>query len=136
MTRLVAAAALLGTLVSCDSNGGAATVPAECGLPTPDPGVKAELVPDGFLLADAEVTKARETSERLTIAINNPHSVDESFLEYKRIMRNSDYAIVGEDNEGFEAEIYLKKGSELGAVQIRSSRCPDATVVFLNFVRT
>ena len=111
-------------------------MPAECGLPTPDPEVDAKLVPAEFLLADAVVTNAEKTKERLTIALNNPHSVEESFVEYKKIMRNSDYSIVGEDNEGFEAEIYLKKGSELGAIQIRSSRCPDATVVFLNFVQT
>ncbi|HYI44195.1 MAG TPA: hypothetical protein VE174_01865 [Actinomycetota bacterium] len=127
---------LLGSLASCDSNGGAAQVPAECGLPTPDRDVDVQLVPAEFLLADAEVTKAQKTKERLTIALNNPHSVEESFVDYKRIMQGSDYAIVGEDNEGFEAEIYLKKGKELGAIQIRSSRCPDATVVFLNFVRT
>jgi hypothetical protein len=121
--------------VSCDS-GGASAVPAECGLPTPDPDVQADLAPAGFLLSGSEVTKARETKRRLTVAVNNPHSVADSFLQYKKIMRNGDYAIVGEDNEGFEAEIYLKKGSELGAIQIRASRCPDATVVFLNFVRT
>lgn len=127
---------MLGSLASCDSDDGTTAIPEECGLPTPDRNVDAGLVPSGFLLANAEVTKARKTKERLTIAVNNPHSVAESFVQYKRIMRNSDYAIVGEDNEGFEAEVYLKKGSELGAIQIRSSRCPDATVVFLNFVQT
>ena len=127
---------MVGSLSSCDSKGGATTIPAECGLPTPDRDVDVELVPEGFLLSDAVVTKALETKERLTLALNNPHSVAESFVEYKRIVRNGEYAIVGEDNEGFEAEIYLKKGKELGAIQIRSSRCPDATVVFLNFVQT
>jgi hypothetical protein len=126
---------MLAALASCDSNS-APAVPAECGLPTPDADVDTTVVPSEFLLADAEVTKARETRRRLTVAVNNPHSVADSFLQYKKIMRTSEYAIVGEDNEGFEAEIYLKKGDELGAVQIRSSRCPEATVVFLNFVRT
>ena len=111
-------------------------MPAKCGLPTPGPNVRAELVPSGFMLDGAVVFKAQKTKKRLTVAINNPHSVNESYLEYKKIVRQSDYTLVGEDNEGFEAELYLKKGSELGAIQIRVSRCPEATVVFLNFVRT
>ena len=124
-------------MVACDTEESSGSdVPAKCGLPTPGPNVKAELVPSEFMMDGGVVFKAQKTKDRLTAAINNPHSVNESYLEYKKIVRQTDYALVGEDNEGFEAEIYLKKGDELGAIQIRVSRCPEATVVFLNFVRT
>lgn len=111
-------------------------IPKKCALPTPDPGVRASLVPPGFLLEDMEVAKAHKTKERLSIALNNPRSVNESFALLKASAREAGFKIVGEDNEGFEAEIYLKDGNRLGAIQIRGSRCPEATVVFLNIVRT
>lgn len=93
-------------------------------------------MPEGFLLEDAQVTKVERTKERLTAAINNPHSVNESFTLYKEEVTDLGYDLVGQDNEGFEAELYLRKGKELGAVQIRSSRCDDATIVFVNLVQT
>ncbi len=137
--KRVAAALLIAVAVAaCDDDGGPprAGIPRSCGLPTVDPGVKADLVPEGFLLEDAEVTKVERTKERLTAAINNPHSVNESFTLYKEEVEDLGYDLVGQDNEGFEAELYLRKGKELGAVQIRSSRCEDATIVFVNLVQT
>lgn len=134
---VVAAAILLIVPSACDtSESSGSDVPAKCGLPTPRPGVRADLVPEEFMMDGAVVFKAQKTKDRLTAALNNPHSVNESYIEYKKIVRQSDFALVGEDNEGFEAELYMKKGNELGAVQIRVSQCPEATVVFLNFVRT
>ena len=96
----------------------------------------ASLVPDHFLLEGAEVTKAQSTKKRLTAAINNPHGVTESFNLYKGRAKTAGYQIVGLDNEGFEAEIYLRKGTQLGAIQIRTSRCPEATVTFVNLLET
>ena len=130
------AIALLLTFGACEDSSSTDAIPEECGLPTPDADVDAALVPDHFLLEGAEVTKAQRTKERLTVAINNPHGVTESFDQYKGRMKTAGYQLVGLDNEGFEAEIYLRKGKQLGAIQIRTSRCPEATVTFVNLLET
>ena len=125
-------------LAGCDGDRPRAdtAISKKCALPTPEPGVRAALVPPEFLLDGMEVVKAEKTKDRLSLALNNPRTVGESFTVLKAAARDAGFKLVGEDNEGFEAEIYLKKGDRLGAIQIRGSRCPEATVVFFNIVRT
>lgn len=140
MIRTVAALLVAVTLIGCADDdpvaSGLEALPSSCALLTVRPNVDAELVSDEFLLEGAEVTQARKTPKRLVAAINNPHSVNASFDQYKQTVKEAGYAIVGQDNEGFEAELYLRRGAFLGAIQIRTSRCPEATVVFVNLVRT
>jgi hypothetical protein len=109
---------------------------AQCGLPTPDPGAEASVVADAFILGgDAEVTKT-EASKRGTIAaLNVPYSVSEAFSRYSDSVKQAGYQIVDDDFEGFEAELYLRKGDDLGYVQIRRSTCEDASIVFVNVVK-
>ena len=121
---------------ACEDSSPSNAIPEECGLPTPDADVDPALLPDHFLLDGAEVTKVQRTKKRLTAAINNPYGVTESFNLYKGIVKTAGYQVVGQDNEGFEAELYLRKGSQLGAIQIRTSRCPEATVTFVNLLET
>ena len=110
--------------------------PPRCGLLTPDPGLKVEAVPPAFVADGVQIVKVHKTKERLTVALNNPMTVAGSFAAYKKAARTAGFELVGEDNEGFEAEIYLEKGDRLGAIQIRTSRCSEATVVFINIVQT
>ena len=133
-----AAAVLLVALPVCsdEPNGGGAAFPPRCGLLTPEPGLKVEEVPPAFVADGAEIVKVHKTKERLTVALNNPMTVAGSFTAYKKAARAAGFELVGEDNEGFEAEIYLEKGDQLGAIQIRTSRCSEATVVFINIVQT
>ncbi len=132
--------ALLLLIPSCseESGGGNTTnrIPAKCALLSPEPGVDPSLVPEEFRPEGVEVVKAEKTKKRLVAAMNNPRSVNESFALYKTAAEDAGFEIVGQDNEGFEAEIYLRDGKVLGAVQIRGSRCPEATVVFLNVLET
>ena len=127
---LLTAAVLLTACPDDNTGGNADAVPKACGLPTPELGVNASLVPTEFMLEGMEVVKAVKTKDRLSFALNNPRSVNESFDLLRPASKRAGYKIVGLDNEGFEAEIYLKQGDRLGAIQIRGSRCPDATVVF------
>ena len=120
---------------SDDGDGGPA-FPASCGLLTPEPRTDAGSVPEPFLLEGTELVRALETKERLSFALNNPRSVVDSFEAFKKAAMEAGFNVVGEDNEIFEAEIYLKRGTEVGSIQIRMSRCEDVTVVFVDIVQT
>jgi hypothetical protein len=108
----------------------------DCGLFPIDPKADASVVPEPFLLEGTEVAKSIESKKRLTVAMNNPRSVQESFPLYKQAVKEAGFELVGEDNEGFEAELYMRRGSKLGQIQIRMSPCPDATGVYLIIVQT
>ena len=64
---------------------------------------------------------ADRSKKRLSVALNNPRPVGPSFDAYKRAAKEAGFELVGVDNEGFEAEIYLKTGRDLASVTIRSS---------------
>lgn len=105
----------------------------KCGLPAPDPRADAELVPAAYLLGgEAKVNKTDVTKGRVIAALAVPHSVNESFVLYKEAIGQTSFQILQEDNEGFEAELYLQQGDQLGSLQIRSSTCDDAVIVYLN----
>ena len=127
-------AALPGCSEGADPGTGA--FPPRCGLPTPEPGVETAAVPEAFLLDGVQAVKVHRTKERLSVALNNPRSVEASFDAFKKAVDRTGFESVGEDFEGFEAEIYIQKGAELGTIQIRTSRCSEASVAFINIVRT
>jgi hypothetical protein len=113
-----------------------ATDRRDCGLFPIDPKADASGVPEPFLLDGVEVAKSIKGKKRVTVAMNNPRSVQESFPLFKEAVEEAGFELVGEDNEGFEAELYMRRGSKLGQIQIRSSPCPDATAVYLIIVQT
>ncbi len=109
---------------------------AGCGLPKPDPAADATLIPQELLLdGDAEVASAGRRKGGITGVLNIRMSVQDAFPIYKKAIARAGFELVGEDNEGFEAELYLKRGKELGSLQIRTSVCEDAAVVFVNVVK-
>lgn len=120
----------------CASEGSSEDEPpdlTECGLPDVDPGSDVSLVPAPLLLdGDAQVAKTVVEEGRVIGALNVPLTVQEAFVAYKQALRRTELEVLQEDNEGFEAELYLKEGKELGSLQIRSSTCPNAVVVYLN----
>ncbi len=129
------AAALLLLLTGGACNG-SSDVATDCGLPTPDPAARAGLIPEPFLLdGDAEVATAGRRKGGVTGVLNIEMSVQDAFPIYKRAIARAGFDLVGQDNEGFEAELYMKRGKELGSLQIRTSVCDDAAVVFVNVVK-
>ena len=96
----------------------------------------AELIPKPLLLGgDAEVASAARRKGGITGVLNIQMSVQDAFPRYKKAIAQAGFELVGEDNEGFEAELYLRRGKELGSLQIRTSVCEDAAVVFVNVVK-
>jgi hypothetical protein len=133
--RAAVAAIVLVLAAACDGGPGG-TSATDCGLPKPDPAARAELIPRPFLLGgDAEVASAGTRRGGVTGVLNIRMSVQDAFPIYKRAVARAGFELVAEDNEGFEAELYLRRGKELGSLQIRTSVCEDAAVVFVNVVK-
>lgn len=131
----MAIALLLLAGVSCNRGGGAPAVPADCGVPSPDPAARPELIPEPFLLdGDADVASAGRRKGGVTGVLSVELGVQEALPVYRKAVRAAGFDIVSEDNEGFEAEVYLKQGKRLGAIQIRRTLCDDVSIVFVNIV--
>ena len=126
---------ILALLTACDD----ATPPDEreglsgtCGLPTPEPDRDESLVPKLFLPAGSEISNAQAERGGFIAAINVPLGVTPAFDYYGDAVEDGGYEVIQTDNEGFEAELYLRKGKHLAAVQIRTSTCDDRSIVFVN----
>jgi hypothetical protein len=107
-----------------------------CGLPTPRPNAEPKGLHEAFLL-DGEVTQLVRVQKRqggIVAAINVALGVTPAWERYKEASKSAGFKLVGEDNEGFEAEIYLRNPEELGAVQIRTSNCDDSSIAFVSIV--
>lgn len=89
-------------------------------------------MPELFLPEGAEISSAQAERGGFITAINVRLSVDEALKYYRAAVKEGGYEVINIDNEGFEAEMYLRKGKHLAAVQIRTSTCEDRVIVFVN----
>ncbi|MBA2725459.1 MAG: hypothetical protein H0U53_05670 [Actinobacteria bacterium] len=110
--------------------------PPECGLPSPraDAEKRRGLIPEELLLGgDATIRAIEKDGSRIVAQLNLPLSVDQAFNRYRKDTLAT-YEVLSEDNEGFEAEIYLRAREDhtLAAVQIRKPRCEVATSAFVS----
>lgn len=107
---------------------------AACALPSPDAYVDPSEVPPRFRLdGTATVRRVSEEDGLLVFALNLPYGVQESFDRFKASLGPPRYQIVSEDNEGFEAELYLhdRKEDRLLAIQVRRPNCDEASAAFV-----
>lgn len=82
----------------------------------------------------AVVRNVAEEERLLIVALNVPAGVEETFESYKTAFSGAPYDRIGEDFEGFEAELYLReRGSgDLVSVQVRRPNCNEASSVTIN----
>ena len=131
------AALLLTSLVACDSGGAEeenAAIPASCGLPSPGPKVDPSRVPKQYLLGgEAIVRKVTERNDLFVVALNVPLTVNAAYGAYLDALGPPRYQVITKDNEGFEAEIYLRDSEQknLMAVVIRQPQCVEAVSVYI-----
>jgi hypothetical protein len=126
---------LASLLLMSACNGGSDEVdldPEACGFPTPSADADPDLVDPAFVLDGAIFMETSSGGGLIGAHLFVPVTVNGGFNEFRRILKEEGYKIVGQDNEGFEAEVYFRKGKALGAIQIRQSTCEGATSVFLN----
>ena len=131
---------LLVTMISCTGDSPKKTeenpagLSGTCGLPTPEPGRDESLVPEVLLPPGAEISNAQAERGGFIAAINVKLSVGEALDFYRKAVKAAGYEAINIDNEGFEAEMYLRKEAKnrLAAIQIRTSTCDDRSIVFIN----
>ena len=132
----VVAALLLSALAGCDSGGATeeSTIPERCGLPSPGPNVDASTVPEQYLLdGEAIVRKVTEKNDLYVVALNVPLTVNAAYGAYLDALPPPRYRVITKENEGFEAEIYLRdaRSENLMAVVIRQPQCVEAVAVYI-----
>lgn len=125
---------IAAAISSCNGADKDESTARSCGLPTPEPTVDAALVPELYLPEEATLTRAESERGGFLAAINIELGVQDALAYYRRAVQDGGYEIIQHDNEGFEAELYLRKGPKLAAVQIRTSKCDDESIVFVNEV--
>ena len=138
MTRVLAALLIVVALGACAKDGesdGPRRIAGTCGFPKKTIDVDTTALPKDFVFDGVEVANFEDKKTRLTAALNVPFSVQDALPRYRTASEKAGFEIIQEDNEGFEAEIYLRKGPDLASVQIRGSQCPDAVRVYVNIVR-
>ena len=137
MARALAAGLLcFVALVGCGSDASTeeGTIPAECGLPSPGPKVDPSVVPEPYLLdGQAIVSKVTERHDLFVVSLNVPLTVNAAFGAYLDALRPPRYQLITKDNEGFEAEIYLRDSEQenLMSVVIRQPQCVEAVAVYI-----
>ena len=136
MRSQVALLLLLLALPGCESEEPKAAGPPDyeaCGLPGVHPKTDPNKVPEPYLLdGKAEVSRTEVEEGRLIASLSVPYSVNEAFPRFKAAVSETSFEVLQEDNEGFEAELYLRDGKRLGSLQIRSSTCSNVTIAYLN----
>jgi hypothetical protein len=126
---LALACAALVVLASCDSGKGALT--HECERPEPASDLSA--LPEGLELDDlGTVVRAGEAHGFVSARAIAADGVEGLYPPMTKLLRKSGFEIVGEDNEGFEAEIYFTRGIDTGSVLLRQGNC-GATSIILTF---
>ena len=106
----------------------------DCGFPVPTPGIPEDKVPEQFMIQGSRVSSGQKVPGGFVTTIDVPFSVQDALPLYKEAVTEAGFKTHSVDNEGFEAEVYFEGEDELGAIQIRRSTCPDASLVYVNIV--
>lgn len=130
---------MLALSASCSDGGTASSevFPEACHLPSPPPELDLSAVPELFVLDEAVVRNVADEKDLLIVALNVPAGVEETFERYKAAFAAAPYDRIGEDFEGFEAELYLRERGtgHLVALQVRRPNCNEASSVTINLNR-
>jgi hypothetical protein len=136
MTRRLAASILLLAILFACGDSSSSSTPAQdlCRLPTPQGEIDLSLVPKGFIAdGEKEFTQTEKRRGRLVAVLIMDGTIQSVLDAYRELVKGSDFDVLQEDNEGFEAELYLQKGrGDLAVVQIRETGCENQTLVLLN----
>jgi hypothetical protein len=127
----------VAVLAACgdDRPEGPRVIAGTCGFPKKTIEIDSTALPEDFVFEGVEVANFEDRKNRLTAALNVPFGVQDALPRYRTASKNAGFEIIQEDNEGFEAELFLRKGNDLGQVQIRGSQCRDAVRVYVSIVR-
>lgn len=129
------AAALVVGLVLAGCSGGEPRAAGDCGFPDADPAADESLVPPELLLTGTDLLSAERHRGTVNVVLAAPWSVQDALDRYRDAVGEAGFRIVSEDNEGFEAELYLRRGRLLAMTQVRRTVCADRSIVFFRASR-
>lgn len=128
---LITAASLFTAAAGAGCAGGSPS-PTACG---PLSSVVTDAVPAHLRLSDlGQVSKVTADQPKVTVGLRANGTVDDRAEAVRGHFDKLGWTVVGYDNEGFEAEVFMVRGSDTGVAQVRDSHCPglvdlDITVV-------
>jgi hypothetical protein len=102
-----------------------------CGLRPRDPALDPAELPDFARFEGVEIVALDDSRGSLTGAVNVPLSVAGLLAEMRERIDTGGYEVIHEDDEGFEAEIFIRGANDAGIVRIARSLCRDfSSMVF------
>jgi len=128
-TSALGAVALLA-LGACNSDVGG--LAGECESPKAAADLSA--LPDGIALEEyGTVVRARRKNGFVGAQAVANAGVDKLYTPLLNLLKNGGYEIVGEDYEGFEAEIFFTRQANSGSLILRQGECAGATNITLTY---
>ena len=105
----------------------AAKPDTNCGIPSAtDKRFDPASVPAAFSLdGEGEIERVVESTDGYTAVVALPRSIEGAYEGYRETLPRAGYDIVGEDFEGFEAELYLRHTAGNASLQLRKTTCAD-----------
>lgn len=129
-TSALCAVALMLGLASCNSEDGG--LARECESPKAAADLSA--LPEGIALEDfGTVIRARMKNGFVGAQAVADAGVDKLYTPLLNLLKDGGYEIVGEDNEGFEAEIFFTRQANSGSLILRQGECAGATNIILTY---
>jgi hypothetical protein len=119
---------------ACSSGDPAGTEPRPC--PSPPVAANSSAVPREFPLEDfGTITKvAKRQDGFVNVTVISDDSIIEAFPPIARSLLEHDFETLSADNEGFEAEIYFRRGkSTAGAYVMREGPCEGQITIRLTY---
>lgn len=126
---------VLALSASCSDGQGAP--PPSRAAPTPTCGLpKAQMDPDierlpPELILGGDVLRSHPGPGLDTTLIVHEGTVEGLQDAYREVAPRAGLEVVQEDFEGFEAELYVRSGDELGMIQLRETGCEGTILVYL-----
>ncbi|MGH2698048.1 MAG: hypothetical protein ACRDJL_02450 [Actinomycetota bacterium] len=98
------------------------------------PAADLSVLPEGISLDDyGTVVRARKSNGFVGARAVAEDEVDELYTPLLNLLKDGGYEIVGEDNEGFEAEIFFTRDRNTGSLILRRGECEGETNIMLTY---
>jgi len=129
-TSALCVVALMLILVACNSDDGG--LARECEPPKAAADLSA--LPEGIALEEyGTVVGARRKNGFVGAQAVADAGVDKLYTPLLNLLKDGGYEIIGEDNEGFEAEIFFTRQANSGSLILRQGECDGATNIILTY---
>ena len=117
-------------LAACSTDDG--RLAQECESPKAAADLSA--LPEGIALEEyGTVVRARVKNGFVGAQAVADAGVDKLYTPLLNLLKDGGYEVVGEDNEGFEAEIFFTRQANSGSLILRQGECVGATNITLTY---